>query len=270
MTAPTQLTTPRAATVRPVNTRYRGRSNCTIRGNPSRPFVAGPPRSVSAPDRAADCDAAGMPVLTDAQLLLTYLDRLGVDGGTEIARGWTHMGAVVVDASLQRRQRYVATVLPRVSHLVAVWPDAKTTDGFRRRLNTGELARVIRWNGQQRLVQIEQTTTVLESLQIKTVHDLSAALSSPDRRDPVRTALRAVSFVGDKTLDYFDILTGKADGVAIDVRVRRVARAAGITTTAYWHLSSVIRHAAAARGWRAGDLDAAIWNAGANTKGNTA
>lgn len=204
-----------------------------------------------------------MTIEDDAQRLLDHLDTLGVDGGTNVVRGWNHIGAIIVDATLQRRQRYVVTVLPRVRELVNTWPDAETTDGFRRRIASGDLAKVIRWDGQQRLDQISRMADVLAEHDIETVTDLASAFADADRRSTIRKALRAVPQVGPKTLDYLDILTGSPDSVAVDVRVRTIASAAGIAHTSYDHLSAVIKRAATIRGWRPGDLDAAIWNAGA-------
>ena len=51
------------------------------------------------------------------QSLLDYFDRLGLSVLNEL-RGWSHMGAVLADAALQRRADYKAVVLPRVRRLV--------------------------------------------------------------------------------------------------------------------------------------------------------
>lgn len=204
-----------------------------------------------------------MTIEDDAKRLLDHLDAIGVDGGTRVVRGWNHIGAVIVDATLQRRQRYAVTVLPRVRDLINMWPDAETTDGFRRRIASGDLAKVIRWDGQQRLDQISQMADVLAQQAIETVADLASAFADSERRSTTRKSLRTVPQVGPKTLDYLDILCGSSDSVAVDVRVRAIVGAAGIADLSYNHLSAVIQTAASARGWRPGDLDAAIWNAGA-------
>ena len=202
-----------------------------------------------------------MTIEYDAQRLLEHLDALGVDGGTQVSRGWNHIGAVVVDATLQRRQRYAAIVLPRVRSLIELWPDAETTSGFRQRIASGQLSDAIRWAGQQRLDQISEIADVLAKLGIEKVADLCSAFADTESRDTLRKSLRSIPHVGPKTLDYLEILAGSSDSVAIDVRVRKVTQAAGILDTSYDHLWAVIQEAARARGWRAGDLDAAIWNA---------
>lgn len=203
-----------------------------------------------------------MTIEGDAEKLLAYMDSLGIDASTERTRGWHSIGAIIVDAALQRRQNYARTVRPRVAALVEAWPDADTTSGFRRRLDSGELSKTISWRSPERLTQIDHVTRVLErpDIEIETVNQLQDHLKHPAKRIELRTALRSVRHVGPKTLDYFDILTGIPTGVAIDVRIRRVAEAAGITNKSYDHLAAVIREAARRRGWRPGDLDGTLWD----------
>jgi uncharacterized protein YndB with AHSA1/START domain len=54
--------------------------------------------------------------------------------------GWTHMGAVICDASFHAHCRYEATLRPRLLRLQADWPDATTVRGFQERLATEDLA----------------------------------------------------------------------------------------------------------------------------------
>lgn len=105
----------------------------------------------------------------------------------------------------------------------------------------------------------EAVTRGFQQHNIETVAELAAALAGPER-DVLRAELGALWGVGPKTLNYLSILAGDARVVAIDVQIRTVARAAGITDVTTGHLESVLHETAAIRGWRAGDLDAAIWN----------
>lgn len=203
-----------------------------------------------------------MTIASDTSKLLTFMESKGIDASTEVSRGWASIGAIIVDASLQRRQNYTATVKPRVDALLAAWPDAKTTSGFRKRLETGTLSEIITWPSPGRLAQIEEITRVFEDQDIETVEELRTRLTDQSTRPVFRSALAEVRHMGPKTLDYIDILSGLSTGVAIDVRIRRVARAAGIEDVSYENMSAVIRAAADSRGWRAGDLDAALWHFG--------
>ncbi|MCB5291110.1 hypothetical protein [Arthrobacter sp. SO3] len=146
-----------------------------------------------------DSDAANLPAFSDSH---------GAGAPSEESRGWDHIGAIIVDATLQRRQNYHETVKPRVDALVAAWPDAATTSGFRQRLDTGKLSEVIDWPSPGRLAQVEDTTCVFERLGIETLTELRGALSDPATRTALREALAAVRHVSPKTLDYIDTLAG--------------------------------------------------------------
>ncbi len=158
----------------------------------------------------SDNDAANHPAPADSH---------GVDASTETSRGWDHIGAIIVDATLQRRQNYHETVKPRVDALIAAWPDAATTSGFRRHLATGKLSEVIDWPSPGRLAQVEDITRVFEGQGIETVRELRGALGDPARRSVLREALAAVRHVSPKTLDYIDTLSGVSAGGAGDERV---------------------------------------------------
>jgi hypothetical protein len=142
----------------------------------------------------------------------------GTEAAADLSREWDHIGAIIVDATLQRRQNYHATVRPRVVALMESWPDAATTGGFRRHLDTGELSEVISWPSPGRLAQIEDITRVFESQGVETVDDLRDQLGNPAKRTVLREALAAVRHVSPKTLDYIDTLSGIATGSAVDER----------------------------------------------------
>jgi hypothetical protein len=146
-----------------------------------------------------DNDAANLPALMASH---------GIDTSTEAIRGWDHIGAIIVDATLQRRQNYHATVKPRVVALLEAWPDAATTSGFRRHLDTGKLSEVISWPSPGRLAQVEDLTCVLERQGIETVPELRNQLRDHAQRDVLREALTVVRHVSPKTLDYIDTLSG--------------------------------------------------------------
>jgi hypothetical protein len=155
-----------------------------------------------------------MTIDNDDANLSAPMDSPGADDSTEVSRSWDHIGAIIVDASLQRRQNYHETVRPRVVALVEAWPDAATTSGFRQCLDTGTLSEVISWPSPGRLAQVEDMTRVFESQGIETVLELRGALSDPATRAVFREALGVVRHVSPKTLDYIDTLSGvSTDGV---------------------------------------------------------
>ena len=141
-----------------------------------------------------------MTTTVDAGKLLIYLDANGISGAIQVTRGWEHLGAVIVDAALQRRQRYKATVEPRVRALIEAWPDAETSSGFRARIESEDLGAVIRWKSADRLNQIDEILSVFESKNINTVNELRVQLSPSPERFELRSALRRIKHVGPKTL----------------------------------------------------------------------
>lgn len=202
-----------------------------------------------------------MTVENDAALLLAHLDSIGVTGSEQVTRGWGHMGALLVEAALQRQRNYERVVLPAARAVKEAWPDADTTTGLRKRLKEHDLGEVIHYRSPSRTTQVVEMAAVLELHAVETVDEFRIALEDPERGAVLRKDLDRVKYVGAKTLDYLEILVG-ISSVAVDSRLQRVTRAAGIERTDYDHLAAVIRTAAADRGWRPGDLDAALWRAG--------
>lgn len=66
------------------------------------------------------------------QRLADYVRTTLGEGPFPPSGGWTHMGAVICDATFQARRKYESTIRPRILHLQSAWPDAATVRGFRR------------------------------------------------------------------------------------------------------------------------------------------
>jgi hypothetical protein len=225
-------------------------------------------------------------VAADADLLLDYLGAKALDEAVEVNPGQLHMGGLIVDSALQRRQRYAAVVAPRVAQLITAWPDAHTTTGFRTRLDApdenacnddasleeaaanaaasdqtglGGLGRVLNWYSPTRLVQMAQTAEVFTDHGIDTTAELREHLKNQHTRGPLHRALQAIDHLGPRTLDYLDILCGITPAAAISSRIRLAATRAGITVKDDRHLKQVMTYAAGQHDWRVGDLDAVLW-----------
>jgi len=197
----------------------------------------------------------------DVANLLDWCAANGVDGSIASNRGWNHIGAVVADAVLQRRQNYERVVRPRVKHLMAEWPDAATTSGLVKRLESDDLATTLQWTGEQRLSEFREIVKVLQLFKIETVSDFAHALSEPVSCGELRSALDNVKYVGQKTLDYLDILVG-LQNTAVDYRIHKVFAAAGLDNMSNKAIKQVIILAADLKHWKLTDLDAALWKAG--------
>ncbi|MFD7757245.1 hypothetical protein [Streptomyces sp. NPDC059757] len=81
-----------------------------------------------------------MTARSSAQRLAAHVRTILGDGPFPPPSGWTHMGAVICDASFQARRKYESTIRPRILQLQSAWPDAASVRGFQARLATEDLA----------------------------------------------------------------------------------------------------------------------------------
>ena len=194
----------------------------------------------------------------DAEKLLRFITINGIYPTVPALPAHNHMGAIIVDAVLQRRQNWNNTVKPRLDVLVEKHLDAKTTNGLVELIEKGKLSDAIRWSGEERLLEIADIANVLNKLGIDTPAELAAALTAEPNRSEVRAALRKIKYVGCKTLDYLDILVG-IPATAIDSRLQSVAEKAGIEDISYDHMQQVITYLAKIKNWNLRGLDHAMW-----------
>ena len=151
--------------------------------------------------------------------------------------------------TLQRRQNYHETVKPRVDALVAAWPDAATTSGFRRGLDTGTLSEVISWPSPGRLAQMEDMTCVFERQGIETVLELRDTLGdhAKQSRSSGGPCGRAACQSQNAGLHRHPERNLHGWGRR-HTGTRGVVQAAGVGDLSYGHMAAVIRAAAAGRG----------------------
>ncbi|MEU5205334.1 hypothetical protein ACI2LF_40530 [Kribbella sp. NPDC020789] len=191
---------------------------------------------------------------THTQQLAAHIrSRLG-DGPFLAPGGWSHMGAVICDASFQARRNYASTIRPRILHLQTAWPDANTVRGFRARLATEDLAAVMNFKAPRRVATAHHIAELLATSGVDTRDDLHAWLEVPDNR----AALRTVNGVGPKTVDYIGNLVGRSQ-IAIDTHLRAFAAQAGIVGLTYHQLRTVYEAAATLLGHDRGGLEHAVW-----------
>jgi hypothetical protein len=187
------------------------------------------------------------------QLAAHVLTALG-DGPFFAPGGWTHMGAVICDASFQARRRYESTIRPRILHLQSAWPDADTVRGFQARLATEDLAVVMNFSSPSRVATAHGITDLLAASGVDTRDDLHAWLDDQANRG----ALRAVKGVGPKSVDYIANLAGRSH-VAVDVHLRAFAADAGVSGLGYEQLRAVYEKTAAILGHEPVGLEHAVW-----------
>ncbi|MFK0153659.1 hypothetical protein ACIQVK_16515 [Streptomyces sp. NPDC090493] len=195
-----------------------------------------------------------MTALSLARRLADHVQRFIGDGPFLQAGGWTHMGAVICDASFHARCKYEATLRPRLLRLQTDWPDAATVRGFQRRLGTEDLAVTMNFNHSQKVATAHAITDLLAAKGVDTRDELHAWLD----HETNRAALRTVKGVGPKSVDYIGNLVGRSQ-VAVDVHLRAFAADAGVPHLRYEELRAVYEGAAALLGHNQGGLEHAVW-----------
>lgn len=164
------------------------------------------------------------------------------------------MGAVICDAGFHARCKYETTLRPRLLRLQSAWPDAVTVRGFRERLATEDLAVAMSFRSPRKVATAHALTDLLAASGVDTRDDLRAWLGHQGNR----AALRQVTGVGPKTVDYIGNLVGRSQ-VAVDVHLRDFAAEAGVTEVRYDRLRTAYEEAAAALGHEPGGLEHAVW-----------
>ncbi|MFJ9961284.1 HhH-GDP family DNA glycosylase [Streptomyces avermitilis] len=195
-----------------------------------------------------------MTASSPAQQLAVHVRTVLGDGPFPLPGGWTHMGAVICDASFQARRKYQSTILPRILQLQAAWPDAATVCGFQARLATEDLAVAMNFSSPRRVATAHGITDLLAASGVDTRNDLRAWLDD----EASRAALLAVEGVGPKTVDYIGNLVGRSQ-VAVDVHLRTFAADAGVSGLKYEQLRAVYEETAVLLGHEPGGLEHAVW-----------
>ncbi|MGW3917462.1 hypothetical protein ACWEBX_39225 [Streptomyces sp. NPDC005070] len=197
----------------------------------------------------------------DIQRLTDHLRSSLGDGPFPAPGGWTHMGAVICDASFQARRNYETTIRPRLLALQTAWPDACTVQGFQTRLATCDLATAMNFHDSYRVTIAHRITDLLAAHHVDTRDDLNAWLDQAANR----AALRTVHGVGPKTVDYIGNLVGRSQ-IAVDVHLRAFAADAGLPALNYPQLRAVYEAAAAQLGYDPAGLEHAVWRIKAQTQ----
>ncbi|MCX2928135.1 hypothetical protein [Streptomyces sp. NEAU-W12] len=190
----------------------------------------------------------------DVQRLTDHLRSSLGDGPFSAPGGWTHMGAVICDASFQARRNYETTIRPRVLALQKAWPDARTVQGFQARLTTCDLATAMNFHDLRRVTIAHRITDLLTAHHVDTRDDLNAWLDHTTNR----AALRTIHGVGPKTVDYIGNLVGRSQ-IAVDVHLRAFAADAGLPALSYRQLRAAYEAAAAQLGHDRAGMEHTVW-----------
>lgn len=125
-----------------------------------------------------------------------------------------NMGATIIDGILQAGLNYNNVVKPRVEKFKKDYPNVKTTTDFFNLISVTDLSEVINMKG-QKIERIHLLVDFLKNRRIETENDFYEWLTNSDNA----LILSNLKGIKSKTIDYFKILTGHKDAVAIDSRL---------------------------------------------------
>jgi len=190
-----------------------------------------------------------------AKQLQHYIENLSdFEFQLDVTSGYDHMGAILVDAGLQAGIKYETAVVPRVNRLLEDYPEAKTTSAFQRILMVVGAHTLLDWKGEKKVNTIVDTTLFFVTEGLETVDDLRAWLGEPENLQ----RLKGIKGIGDKTADYFKILTGISTS-AIDRHLYTFFERAGVKVGDYDDAKLLMGETAVLLGRDERTLDYSIW-----------
>lgn len=191
-----------------------------------------------------------------AKLLSHYIEtHPDFDFVEDVTTGYDHMGALLVDAVLQAGIRYETVVVPRVERVLENYPQAKMTTEFQRVLMIEGVLKLLNWKLDRKMNTLVDITQFFVAERLETVDDLRAWLIEAENIQ----RLKEIKGIGNKTADYFKILTGISTS-AIDVHLYNFLAQAGVEVSGYEEAQQVIRETAVLLDIDERTLDYSIWS----------
>ena len=197
-----------------------------------------------------------MSIENKAKLLLDYIQSLPDFKVFEPPYPYGHMGATVTDAMLQAGTTWKTVVKPRVEDVRLNYPEAKTTTGFFLLLQRIGPRELLRWNDPEKPNRVLGATSFFVEKGIETEPELKIWLED----DANIVKLKGLRGVGNKTADYFKMLSG-IPTCAVDIHLIRFLNNAGIEIDInnYSDAKKIINKAANLIGINKSMLDYGIW-----------
>lgn len=165
-----------------------------------------------------------------------------------------HMGAVIADAVLQAGLNYASVVRPRVTAILENYPHADRVSALVKLVEEGRVESFLNWVHPTKVCRFQDLVRFLSESSVETAAELRVRLGCSG----FCTALRTVSGVGPKTVDYLACLVG-IDSVAVDRHVRTYAVRAGVESRDYDFLRDVFCSAADLLSVSRRTFDAWVW-----------
>ena len=206
----------------------------------------------------------------EAKKLANYIKSLGSSFTILRATPSKHIGAIIADAVLQVGHQWKAQVEKRVVRIETHYPQADTLSGLSSLLNTVGAEELLDWKGKDVQERFGLTIRFFAS-EIDTVSQLAKWLTSDTNRDRLLTRSQCkdragIARIADKTADYYRVLVGLPDAVAIDSRIKEFLRDADVRGRSRYDSAQRIVQLAASmvssvknESIRPVDLDLSIW-----------
>ena len=196
-----------------------------------------------------------MDIRLKAKKLVEYMQKLlGFKVVKSMDGDYRHMGATISDAILQSGISYDTVVRPKVKRLIEQYPDAKTTSVFLSVLSTVGPSEVLDWKRGYKPQLVVDIATFLASRGVETETQLRQWLEWQGSIDQ----LRAIKYIGEKTVNYLKILVGIPTN-AVDRHLRKFCKDADIAIRDDAEAHAIINEAADLMTVDRGLLDHSIW-----------
>ena len=209
----------------------------------------------------------------EAKKLVDHIKRLKCSGKFQIKKkgppsdgpAGEHIGAIIVDATLSARHNYKKQVEKRVKNLRGKYPQAATTSGFLDLMNSVTIEELLMgWERnstkKSNQIQVRETAQFFAHKQPKPLETFVDLVDWIQKEENRRELKKRVNGVGNKTADYYDVLSGDPNAVAVDDRISRFLSEATIHTRKYKEKRAIVQLAAMKMGYRPLDLEYSIWH----------
>jgi thermostable 8-oxoguanine DNA glycosylase len=171
----------------------------------------------------------------------------------EIPIPYGHMGATITDAMLQAGTTWETVVKPRVKNILK-YSEATKTTGFYKLLNKEGANKLLNWEDQEKPRRIMEVINFFIKEEIETEEDLKNWIG----KDNNILRLKELRGIGNKTVDYFKILSGISTP-AVDRHLIGFLKGAGIDTDSYFEAREIISKTAEEIEIESSLLDHSIW-----------
>jgi hypothetical protein len=159
---------------------------------------------------------------------------------TQIDGNYGHVGAILADAVLQSNNNYERNVRHRIARIREEYAHETNLEDLKRLLQQVTAQEFLKWNGTRKPRTFCDLVDLFKREGVNTEKDLQEWL----QQEGSSAKLRAIRFIGPKTVDYFKILVGLPNA-AMDRHLFAFLERAGIEVGHNYERGQEIIHSAA-------------------------